>query len=118
MQASYDNISPATIRRLMKEISDLLSNPPEGIKLVQNEEDVTDVQAIIDGPGLFTFHSTVISFCILTVFLLTSLSAGTPYEGGFFRIKLKLSPDFPASPPKGNVGFRVVTLVNSTTMKY
>eukprot|EP00027_Filamoeba_sp_ATCC50430_P011406 CAMPEP_0168563966 /NCGR_PEP_ID=MMETSP0413-20121227/12968_1 /TAXON_ID=136452 /ORGANISM="Filamoeba nolandi, Strain NC-AS-23-1" /LENGTH=213 /DNA_ID=CAMNT_0008595555 /DNA_START=35 /DNA_END=676 /DNA_ORIENTATION=- len=75
--ASNENISPATIRRLMKEISDLLSNPPEGIKLIQNEEDVTDIQSIIDGP------------------------AGTPYEGGFFRIKLKLSPDFPSSPPKG-----------------
>ena len=26
---------------------------------------------------------------------------GTPYEGGSFRIKLVLGPDFPNSPPKG-----------------
>jgi len=42
-----------------------------------NEEDVTDVQAIIEGP------------------------AGTPYDGGFFRITLKLGSDFPQAPPKG-----------------
>ena len=27
--------------------------------------------------------------------------AGTPYEGGVFRMKLVLSRDFPASPPQG-----------------
>ena len=27
--------------------------------------------------------------------------AGTPYEGGFFRMKLVLGKDFPASPPQG-----------------
>jgi ubiquitin-conjugating enzyme E2 S len=26
---------------------------------------------------------------------------GTPYNGGFFRVKLVLSKDYPASPPKG-----------------
>ncbi len=29
------------------------------------------------------------------------LAAGTPYEGGMFRMKLVLSKDFPASPPQG-----------------
>lgn len=28
---------------------------------------------------------------------------GTPYEGGTFRIRLTLGPDFPQSPPKGKV---------------
>merc|ERR1712133_341300 len=42
-----------------------------------NEDDLTDVQAVIDGPP------------------------GTPYQGGQFRIKLVLSKDFPAAPPKG-----------------
>jgi hypothetical protein len=27
--------------------------------------------------------------------------AGTPYEGGSFRLRLDLGPDFPAGPPKG-----------------
>ena len=61
----------------MKEISGLVRNPPEDIKLCPNDEDITDVQAIITGP------------------------AGTPYEGGAFRIRLKLGSDFPAVPPKG-----------------
>lgn len=30
-----------------------------------------------------------------------SLPAGTPYEGGVFRMKLVLSRDFPTSPPQG-----------------
>lgn len=54
-----------------------LSDPPEGIKVFTNEEDVTDIQATIEGP------------------------AGTPYEGGLFRVKLVLGKDFPTAPPKG-----------------
>jgi ubiquitin-conjugating enzyme E2 S len=48
----------------------------EGIAIEVNEDDMTDIQAVIDGPP------------------------GTPYQGGQFRIKLVLSKDFPASPPK------------------
>jgi ubiquitin-conjugating enzyme E2 S len=40
-------------------------------------EDLTDIQAIIEGP------------------------AGTPFEGVFFKVKLKLDHDFPNAPPKG-----------------
>ena len=29
------------------------------------------------------------------------LPAGTPYAGGFFRVKLHLSKNFPTEPPKG-----------------
>lgn len=29
------------------------------------------------------------------------ISAGTPYAGGQFKVKLALGKDFPASPPKG-----------------
>ncbi|PRP84866.1 hypothetical protein PROFUN_07520 [Planoprotostelium fungivorum] len=65
------------MRRIMKEVTELVEGPPEGIRVILNEEDVSDIQSLIDGP------------------------AGTPYEGGQFRIKLKLSPDFPNSPPKG-----------------
>jgi len=72
-----ENLSPAAIKIIVKEIKELNQNPPEGIKMIPNDEDFTDVQAIIDGP------------------------AGTPYEGGFFRVKLNLSSDFPQAPPKG-----------------
>ena len=32
-------------------MEDLVSNPPEGIKVQINDEDVTDIQAYIDGPA-------------------------------------------------------------------
>jgi ubiquitin-conjugating enzyme E2 S len=63
----------------MKELKDLSTTPPEGIRVLINDDDLTDVQALIDGP------------------------AGTPYEGGVFKIKLQLGPDFPHAPPKGYV---------------
>ncbi|RXG58979.1 Ubiquitin-conjugating enzyme E2 S, partial [Armadillidium vulgare] len=58
-------------------MTDLVKNPPEGIKVILNDQDVTDIQATITGP------------------------AGTPYANGQFKIKLALGKDFPASPPKG-----------------
>lgn len=42
-----------------------------------NEDNVTDIVAEYSGP------------------------AGTPYEGGLFKMKLVLTQDFPNSPPKG-----------------
>lgn len=54
----------------------LASDPPEGIKIQLNDADVTDIQALIEGPP------------------------GTPYSGGAFRVKLALSKDFPQQPPK------------------
>jgi ubiquitin-protein ligase len=78
VQASAnENMAPATLRSIIKETTELLQKPPEGIKLIPNEEDVTDIQAYIDGPE------------------------STPYEGGTFRVRLVLSQDFPVAPPKG-----------------
>jgi len=49
----------------------------EGICMIEKEENICDIQAIIKGPE------------------------GTPYEEGAFQIKLVLGSDFPTSPPKG-----------------
>lgn len=57
----------------MKKLSD---DPPEGIKIQINDVDVTDIQALVEGP------------------------ACTPYSGGAFRVKLALGKDFPQQPPK------------------
>jgi ubiquitin-conjugating enzyme E2 S len=95
-----------------KEIQDL------GIRVALNEVDVTDVTAELDGPpgagcgggagvlavalwqpgpsylsGLPIRHTTTTR---------TLEHTGTPYEGGLFRMRLSLPPDFPASPPKGS----------------
>ncbi|XP_046736063.1 ubiquitin-conjugating enzyme E2 S [Diprion similis] len=74
--SNVENLSPQIIRRVVKEMNDLSTQPPEGIRVIINEEDVTDIQAVIEGP------------------------AGTPYAGGFFRVKLALGKDFPQGPPK------------------
>lgn len=76
-QSNVENFSPQIIRQIYKELCDLTQNPLEGIRVVYNEDDITCVQADIDGP------------------------AETPYYGGSFRIRLLLGKNFPASPPKG-----------------
>ncbi|VEN49599.1 unnamed protein product [Callosobruchus maculatus] len=76
MSNNVENLSPQIIRGVVKEMQDLVNSPPEGIKVQVNEEDVTDIQAFIDGP------------------------AGTPYTGGTFKVKLTLGKSFPAEPPK------------------
>jgi len=51
LQSNVENMSPQIIRQVTKELIDLQKNPPEGIKVFMNEEDVTDIQATIEGPG-------------------------------------------------------------------
>jgi len=74
--SNVENLSPQIIRQVAKEISTLCRNPPEGIKLFLNDQDVTDIQATIEGP------------------------CDTPYAGGLFRMKLVLGNNFPSEPPK------------------
>ncbi|KAL5699837.1 E2 ubiquitin-conjugating enzyme [Ranunculus cassubicifolius] len=75
--ATNENLPPNVIRQLAKELKNLDESPPEGIKVVVNEDDLSTIFADIEGPS------------------------GTPYENGVFRMKLSLSKDFPNSPPKG-----------------
>lgn len=75
--SNVENFSPHVIRQISRELCDLTQNPLEGIRVVFNEDDITNVQADIDGPS------------------------GTPYFGGSFRVRLILGKNFPTSPPKG-----------------
>ncbi|CAA7398324.1 unnamed protein product [Spirodela intermedia] len=75
--ATNENLPPNVIKQLVKELRNLDESPPEGIKVVVNDDDFSTIFADIEGP------------------------AGTPYENGTFRMKLLLSHDFPQSPPKG-----------------
>ncbi|XP_038609135.1 ubiquitin-conjugating enzyme E2 S [Tachyglossus aculeatus] len=77
MNSNVENLPPHIIRLVYKEVTTLTADPPDGIKVFPNEEDVTDLQVTIEGPE------------------------GTPYAGGLFRMKLILGKDFPAAPPKG-----------------
>ena len=77
MASSCENLSPQVLNGIAREMRKMMTKPPEGIKIIVNEENITDIQAELSGP------------------------VGTPYEGGVFRIKLVLSSYFPASPPRG-----------------
>lgn len=72
-----ENLPPKEMKRLMKEIFAISKNPPEGIKVSIEGDNITDIRADIEGP------------------------VGTPFEGGVFTCKLILGQDFPQVPPKG-----------------
>jgi len=60
----------------MRELNELQNSPPEGIRVVTNEDNMLDVTGLIEGPE------------------------GTPYAGGYFRVRFKFTEEFPAAPPK------------------
>ena len=51
--SNVENLSPQILRAVLKEMTELVKSPPEGIKVTINEQDITDIQAIIAGPGLY-----------------------------------------------------------------
>merc|ERR1719350_1445480 len=77
MSNNMENVSPLVIKNVSRQVHTLVQEKMEGISIEVNEDALTDVQAVIDGPP------------------------GTPYQGGQFKVKLALSKDYPASPPKG-----------------
>eukprot|EP00959_Pyramimonas_sp_CCMP1952_P088801 1857914-Pyramimonas_sp.AAC.1 len=77
MESTNENLSPQAINSLAKELAGLIGKPEEGIKVFMNEHNIADIVAELEGP------------------------AGTPYEGGVFKMKLILPSDFPNTPPRG-----------------
>eukprot|EP00898_Chlorokybus_atmophyticus_P002458 jgi/Chlat1/3212/Chrsp22S03419 len=77
---AQQSLTPHVLSALLKELRQLDSSPPEGVRVIVNEENLSDIQADLTGPGTFS---------------------GTPYEGGRFRMRLVLGDDFPRVPPKG-----------------
>jgi len=75
--SNSENLPPHVLRSVSKEVVSLSQEPPEGIQVHFNHDDITDIQATVVGPE------------------------GTPYAGGEFKLKLVLGKDFPAVPPKG-----------------
>ena len=86
------------IKRISREVLEISENPPEGIKMFLNEEDITDIQASIEGPGK---QDSKNGGSMQTFDFLFLQTAGTPYEGGLFKMKLVLTKDFPSAPPQG-----------------
>ena len=106
MQAT--NLAPAVISRLLQEVRGLVKSPPDGITYVENEENsVSEIHAILTGPG--TFESVSYDWCDdvgrrphpPSLTRLPTHTEGTPFYGGKFRMKLIMSHDYPSSPPRG-----------------
>lgn len=70
-------LCPAAVKKLIVDYKELTAKPIDGVKVVVSEDNVAEFQAEYDGP------------------------AGTPFEGGLFRMKLVFGPEFPTVPPKG-----------------
>jgi hypothetical protein len=47
------DFSSSTFKKITTELRDLQLNSPEGIVLMLNEENITDIQAFIQGPSMF-----------------------------------------------------------------
>ena len=54
---------------MIKEISEITSEPLDGIRLISNEQDVSDIQAFLDGPCKYSIEYSNI-FYKLSFFLL------------------------------------------------
>ncbi|KAJ7819191.1 ubiquitin-conjugating enzyme/RWD-like protein [Mycena olivaceomarginata] len=54
----------------------LKNSPPEGVRVQTSEDNMLDLTGIIEGPE------------------------GTPYAGGYFKVKFTFTEEFPAAPPK------------------
>ena len=49
--SNVENLSPQTLRGVMKELEELAKTPLDDINLHINQQDITDIQATITGPG-------------------------------------------------------------------
>lgn len=147
--SNVENLHPQIIKQVSKELTSLTNDPPEGIKVFVNEQDITDIQATIEGPGtvflwcfcfwnlrIFSLYRaakwcinlpcegyafTPVKLCIPLIDRHPRLKsqlecfpclflAGTPYEGGLFRVKLVLGKDYPTAPPKGELKFILIKI--------
>ena len=115
------------MRRLAKELGKLAHSPPEGMRVVVQEDDLLQLSAWIEGPGasrslpassyrnrslrraVDLAHRGFGRFELRPDRPIRYLrvrppahtrSAGTPYEGGYFKIRFEFASGFPASPPR------------------
>jgi hypothetical protein len=69
LKATNENLPPTVIRQLAKELKNLDDSPPEGIKVIVNDEDFTTIFADIEGPGKILSDALL---CTLHHFVLCS----------------------------------------------
>ncbi|CAL8306205.1 unnamed protein product [Merluccius merluccius] len=78
LSADWDNekASQQCILRIKRDIMSIYKEPPPGMFVVPDPQDMTKIHALITGPF------------------------DTPYEGGFFLFLFRCPPDYPIHPPR------------------
>jgi len=71
-----ENVSPKVFSLVLRHLSVLQQSKLDGIRLLVNDDDPLDIQALVAGP------------------------IQTPYEGGTYRVKICIGAEFPQLPPK------------------
>ncbi|WVQ73246.1 hypothetical protein IAR50_002814 [Cryptococcus sp. DSM 104548] len=70
------SLTPQALRLLSRQIVAHRNSPPEGVRIVVDEDNLTNMEGWVQGPS------------------------GTPYEGGYYKIRFSFGPEFPNLPPK------------------
>ena len=70
------SIPTRCIKRIERDISDIVKNPPQGIFALPDEENMRLMTVLVTGP------------------------TGTPYHGGMFSFLVGFTDDYPLKPPK------------------
>ena len=130
-RAPQADLSASTMSIIAKQIKALVKRPLDGVRYVPDHGSLTEVHAIIQGPGEqpHTRHPrqtpSRCHSCVAephfarpgcgprrerkrdcrtrAVCAALAIAERTPYEGGEFRVKLMLGADYPSAPPKGEV---------------
>jgi len=68
--------SSNTLNRIKRDLATIYREPPPGMFVVPDKDDMTKIHALIIGPF------------------------DTPYEGGFFHFLLRCPPNYPINPPR------------------
>ncbi|XP_064611647.1 ubiquitin-conjugating enzyme E2 Z-like [Liolophura sinensis] len=72
----WEKPTPQCLLRIKRDIMSIYSEPPPGMCIVPDKDDMTKIHALITGPF------------------------DTPYEGGFFYFLIRCPPDYPIRPPR------------------
>ncbi|KAH6928571.1 hypothetical protein HPB50_017001 [Hyalomma asiaticum] len=71
-----EDVPSVCVLRVKRDIEDIMKEPPPGIYIAPDENDITHVKALLVGPP------------------------DTPYEGGFLLFHIAFPPEYPIKPPK------------------
>ncbi|XP_065310863.1 ubiquitin-conjugating enzyme E2 Z-like [Dermacentor albipictus] len=79
LSSENEEPSPQCLMRVKKDIAEFRAQPPYGLFIAPQEDDLTKIHALVVGPS------------------------DTPYDGGIFYFILKCPSTYPVNPPKARI---------------